>query len=618
MTRGQKSDLLQILLSAGFMIAAVLVTALLPLPGWGEALCFLPAYLAAGFEVLKEAAGNIRRGKVFDENFLMATASVAAFATGEATEAVAVMLFYRVGELFESMAVAKSRASIRAMMDMVPETANRETGEGRFEEVYPYDVAPGEIILVRPGERIPLDGVVLSGSSMLDTSALTGESVPRTVRPGDEVASGCINTSKALRVQVTKRFEDSTISRVLELVESAADRKARAEQFITRFARYYTPVVVLSAAALALLPPLFLGHWAEWIHRACVFLVISCPCALVISVPMGFFGGIGAASKQGILVKGGNYLEALARADCVVFDKTGTLTEGVFAVTEVRSERMDQAALLRMAAACERMSDHPIAQSIVQAAGDVSGHVLSMAENHSGKGLTALVDGVPVAVGNGALMEALGIPYEACQSPATVVYCAIDGVWEGTILISDRLKAGAKEAIAALHQGGVRKTVMLTGDRRAVGEAVAQELGLDGVRAELLPEDKVSALEQLLAEQPPKKTLLYVGDGVNDAPVLTRADVGIAMGRLGSDAAIEAADVVLMDDDPRKLAQALRVARRTMRIVRQNIVFALGVKFAILVLGALGLANMWLAVFADVGVSVLAICNAMRALSVKR
>ncbi len=618
MTRGQKQDLLQILLSAFFLIAAALLTHLLSMPGWAAILCFLPAYLFVGFEVLKEAAGNIRRGQVFDENFLMALASIAAFFTGEATEAVAVMLFYRVGELFESVAVARSRASISAMMDLVPETANREIGEGQFEAVDPGDVEVGEVIVVRPGERVPLDGVVLTGSSMLDTSALTGESVPRTVRPGEEIASGCINTSSALRVRVTRRFEDSTVARVLDLVESAADRKAKTEQFITRFARYYTPVVVLAAAALAIIPPLFLGQWGEWIHRACVFLVISCPCALVISVPMGFFGGIGAASRQGILVKGGNYLEALARADSVVFDKTGTLTEGVFAVTEVRSPRLPEAELLRWAACCERLSDHPIALSIVEAAGDLSAHSLTEVENHSGKGMTALVDGTSVAVGNGALMTQLGIEFPICDTAATVVYCALNGVYEGTILISDRVKADAAAAIDALHRQGIRRTIMLTGDRQPVGEAVAAELGLDGVRAELLPADKVDALEALLAEQPKGAALLYVGDGVNDAPVLARADVGIAMGQLGSDAAIEAADVVLMDDDPQKLALAIRIARRTMIIVQQNIIFALGVKFVILLLGALGLANMWLAVFADVGVSVIAICNAMRALAVKK
>lgn len=618
MTRNQKRDRLQILLSLFALLAATLVSHLTSLPSWAVALCFMPAYLFVGLKVLKEAVENIFRGQVFDENFLMALASVAAFFTGEAAEGVAVMLFYRIGELFESVAVARSRASISAMMELVPETANLETAEGQFDAVDPSDVQIGQVIVIRPGERVPLDGMVLSGSSMLDTSALTGESVPRTVRPGDEIASGCINTSNVLRVQVSKRFEDSTVSQVLELVESAADRKARTEQFITRFARYYTPIVVLSAAALALLPPLVAGNWGEWIHRGCIFLVISCPCALVISVPMGFFGGIGAASKQGILIKGGNYLEALARADSVIFDKTGTLTEGVFAVTELRSPRLSESELLRWAACCERMSDHPIALSIVEAAGELPACRLTEAANHSGKGLTALVDGTPVAVGNGALMEELGIEYPVCETTATVVYCALNGVYEGTILISDRLKPGAAEAIAALHHQGIRRTVMLTGDRRSVGEAVAAQLGLDDVRAELLPADKVHALEAFLSEEPKGKTLLYVGDGVNDAPVLTRADVGIAMGRLGSDAAIEAADVVLMDDDPRKLIPAIRTARRTMRIVQQNIVFALAIKFAILILGALGLANMWLAVFADVGVSVLAICNSMRILHIKQ
>ena len=620
MSRAQRRSLVQILAAGVLLAAAAAATHLVEMTWWQEALCFVPAYLLVGFKVLKEAAENICRGQIFDENFLMALASVAAFATGQYGEAASVMLFYRVGELFESVAVDRSRRSISAMMDLAPETANREIGEGQYEQVDPSEVAVGDVIIVRPGERVPLDGVVLSGVSMVDTSALTGESVPRTVRPGDDIISGCINTSGALRVEVRKRYEDSTVARVLELVESAADRKAHTEKFITRFARIYTPVVVIAAVILAVLPPLLIAgaSWAEWINRACVFLVISCPCALVISVPMGFFGGVGAASKMGVLVKGGNYLEAMAHTSCVVFDKTGTLTQGVFAVTGVESRRMDRQELLRWAAACERMSDHPIALSIVAAAADEAAHEVTEVENRSGKGLTALVDGTPVAVGNAALMELLGIAYQPCtQSASTVVYCAVNGKYEGAILISDRVKDGAAETIAALHRQGVRRTVMLTGDRQAVGEAVAAQLGLDEVRAELLPADKVTALESLLASQPKNGTLLYVGDGVNDAPVLTRADVGVAMGQLGSDAAIEAADVVLMDDDPRKLPRAIRLARKTMTIVTENIVFALAVKLVILVLGALGLAGMWLAVFADVGVSVLAICNSMRVLAMK-
>ena len=616
MSKKQKRMLFRILLSAVLLLAAVL----LPLSDFPllRLAVFLVPYGVIGWDVLWRAVRNIAHGQVFDENFLMALATVGAFFTGEFPEAVFVMLFYQVGELFQSCAVDKSRKSIAQLMDIRPDYANVER-DGQLVQEDPEDVAVGDVIVIKPGERVPLDGVVLEGSSTLNTSALTGESLPREVDAGSDVISGCVNLTSLLRVQVTKAFEESTVARILDLVENSSSKKAKAEHFITKFARIYTPVVVISAALLALLLP-FLIHvtWAESIHRALIFLVISCPCALVISVPLSFFGGIGGASRQGILVKGGNYLEALANTEIVVFDKTGTLTQGVFNVTAIHPDQCSEQHLLELAALAESYSDHPISRSIRDAWGaELDRSRVTGVEERSGKGVQALVDGVPVWVGSGKLMDEIGVTWHPCHKVGTTVHVASQGTYLGHIVISDQVKPDAAQAIRDLKAAGVRKTVMLTGDAAAVGEAVASELGLDEVHAQLLPADKVDRVETLLKEKSAKGTLAFVGDGINDAPVLSRADVGIAMGALGSDAAIEAADVVLMDDKPSKIAAAIRIARRTRRIVLQNIVFALAVKLLVLLLGALGDATMWEAVFADVGVSVIAILNATRALKSK-
>lgn len=582
---------------------------------------FLVPYLVIGWDIVYKAVRGIVNGQVFDENFLMTIATFGAFGVGEYSEAVAVMLFYQVGELFQSYAVSRSRQSIADLMDICPEYANLEK-DGELVQTDPDDVEIGDIIVIKPGERVPLDGTVISGESMVDTSALTGESVPRRVETGSEIISGCINESGVLRVEVTKEFDDSTVARILELVENASSKKAQVENFITRFARYYTPAVVAAAALLAVVPPLALGAgFGPWIQRACIFLVISCPCALVISVPLSFFGGIGAASRNGVLVKGSNYLEALAQMDTIVFDKTGTLTKGEFKVTEIRPSGMSGEELLRLAALAEHYSNHPISLSIRDAYEKAGGRMnlssIGKNEEISGHGVRTEIDGSVVLAGNGRLMEAEGIAYEPCESIGTVVYLARDGVFAGTIVISDTVKEHAAQAIRDLKQAGVKRTVMLTGDRKAVGEAVAEKLGLDEVFTELLPADKVEQVERLLDGQAEGRKLAFVGDGINDAPVLTRADIGIAMGSMGSDAAIEAADVVLMDDDPARISVVVRISRKTLSIVKQNIVFALGVKALVLCLGAFGMANMWEAVFADVGVSVIAILNAMRALKTK-
>ena len=619
MTRKQKKMLVRIAVSAVLLIAAVLV----PYQGLWRFALFLPAYFVIGWDVLWRAVRNIAHGQVFDENFLMALATVGAFCTGffgqgEYPEAVFVMLFYQVGELFQSYAVGKSRKSIASLMDIRPDYANVER-DGRLLQVDPEEVAVWDTITVKAGEKIPLDGLVLEGSSLVNTSALTGESVPRQVRPGDSVISGCVNQNGLLRVQVTKAFGESTVQKILDLVENASSKKAKAENFITKFARYYTPVVVFCALALAVVPPLFVGDWTGWVQKALIFLVVSCPCALVISVPLSFFGGIGGASRQGILVKGGNYLEVLADTELVVFDKTGTLTKGVFQVTAIHPEGVSQQELLELAALAESYSDHPISRSLKEAWGKALDTArVGQVEELSGRGVRAQVDGKEVWAGNGKLMEEIGLAYRPSGQVGTVVHVAAEGRYLGYILIADEVKPDAKEAIAALKAQGVKKTVLLTGDAKDVGEAVAQELGLDEAYTQLLPGDKVERVEALLQETSPKGKLAFVGDGINDAPVLSRADIGIAMGALGSDAAIEAADLVLMDDKPSKIAKAMMISKRTLRIVRQNIVFALAVKLLVLMLTPFGLANLWEAVFADVGVMVLAILNASRALQVGR
>lgn len=585
---------------------------------WIQFVIYLVPYLIIGYDIVYKAVRNISHGQVFDENFLMMVATVGAFGVQEFSEAVAVMLFYQVGELFQSYAVGKSRQSISAMMDICPEYANIEQN-GVLTQVDPDDVEVGDIIVIKPGERIPLDGVVIEGESLVDTAALTGESVPRSAKAGDEIISGCVNGSGTLKVKVTKEFDDSTVAKILELVENASSKKAKVENFITKFAKYYTPVVTIGAVVLALVPPLVLGGgFAEWIQRACIFLVISCPCALVISVPMGFFGGIGAASKVGVLVKGSNYLEAVAEMTTIVFDKTGTLTKGEFKVAQIQPQGMTETELLEIAALGEGYSTHPIANSIREAYGKTPDMKRTENANEiAGHGISITVDNKAVLIGNEKLMKREGIAYTPCQSCGTVVYVACDGKFAGTLVISDTVKDGAKEAISAMKQVGVKKCVMLTGDRKEAAMEVAKELGIDEVHAELLPADKVAQVERLLREKPKKEKLAFVGDGINDAPVLTRADIGIAMGSMGSDAAIEAADVVLMDDDVRKIASIVRISRKTLSIVKQNIVFALGVKAIVLLLGAFGAANMWEAVFADVGVSVIAILNSMRALKEK-
>ena len=585
---------------------------------WIQFVVYLVPYLIIGYDIVYKAVRNISHGQVFDENFLMMVATVGAFGVQEFSEAVAVMLFYQVGELFQSYAVGKSRQSISAMMDICPEYANIEQN-GVLTQVDPDDVEVGDIIVIKPGERIPLDGVVIEGESLVDTAALTGESVPRSAKAGDEIISGCVNGSGTLKVKVTKEFDDSTVAKILELVENASSKKAKVENFITKFAKYYTPVVTIGAVVLALVPPLVLGGgFAEWIQRACIFLVISCPCALVISVPMGFFGGIGAASKVGVLVKGSNYLEAVAEMTTIVFDKTGTLTKGEFKVAQIQPQGMTETELLEIAALGEGYSTHPIANSIREAYGKTPDMKRTENANEiAGHGISITVDNKAMLIGNEKLMKKEGIAYTPCQSGGTVVYVACDGKFAGTLVISDTVKDGAKEDISAMKQVGVKKCVMLTGDRKEAAMEVAKELGIDEVHAELLPADKVAQVERLLREKPKKEKLAFVGDGINDAPVLTRADIGIAMGSMGSDAAIEAADVVLMDDDVRKIASIVRISRKTLLIVKQNIVFALGEKAIVLLLGAFGAANMWEAVFADVGVSVIAILNSMRALKEK-
>lgn len=620
MTEKQKKMLVRIIVT--FVIFAVLFAAehtgnLESLEGSVLLfLIYLVPYLIIGYDIVWKAIRNISHGQVFDENFLMMIATFGALGVREYSEAVAVMLFYQIGELFQGYAVGKSRQSIAAMMDICPEYANIEE-DGELKQVDPDDVEIGTIIVIKPGERIPLDGVVVEGESLIDTAALTGESVPRKAAVGDEIISGCVNGNGTLKVRTTKEFDDSTVSKILELVENASSKKAHVENFITRFAKYYTPVVTIAAVILAIVPPLVLGGgWSDWIQRACIFLVISCPCALVISVPLGFFGGIGAASKLGVLVKGSNYLEALAQMDTMVFDKTGTLTKGEFKVTEILpSEGFTKEALLNLAALGEGYSTHPIAASIREAYGQpLDMNRVNDAKEVAGHGIQVQIDGQEVFIGNEKLMRAQNITPAACESIGTVIYVACDGKYTGAIVISDTIKAGAKEAIRGMKAVGVKKCVMLTGDRKQAAELVAKELDIDEVHAELLPQDKVSQVEALLSKETEKERLAFVGDGINDAPVLSRADIGIAMGSMGSDAAIEAADVVLMDDDIRKIASVVRISRKTLTIVHQNIVFALAVKALVLILGALGMANMWEAVFADVGVSVIAILNSMRAL----
>ena len=614
MTKKQKKVLIRIIAAAVLLIAA----ALIPVKGLWRLPLFLIPYFIIGWDVLWKAVRNIAHGQVFDENFLMCVATVGALVLGEYAEAVGVMLFYQVGELFQSYAVGKSRQSISQLMDIRPDSANVER-DGQIVQVDPEEVAIGDVIVVRPGEKVPLDGVVLEGSSSLDTAALTGESVPRDAAPGDELLSGCVNLTGLLKVRVTKEFGESTVAKILDLVENASSKKAKAENFITKFARYYTPSVVIGAVLLAVIPSLITGAWAVWVHRALIFLVISCPCALVISIPLSFFGGIGGASARGILVKGGNYLELLAKTETVVFDKTGTLTRGMFELSALYpSGGVANETLLETAALAECHSSHPIAQSLRRAWGqDIDPDRVADVQEIPGHGISCLVDGVRVLAGNEKLMVRENIPFAHCDDVGTLVYVARDGAYLGCAVIADQVKDTAPAAIADLKRRGIR-TVMLTGDSQAVGEAVAAKLGLDEVHAQLLPGDQVDRLEELLARKSADGVLAYVGDGVNDAPVLSRADVGIAMGGMGSDAAIEAADVVLMDDDPAKLTEAMDIARKCLRIVRENIVFALAVKALFLVLGAFGVASMWEAVFADVGVAVIAILNASRMLRVKR
>ncbi len=627
----------RIIVALALFAAIFALTELLPLAEWlggernavyAEFALYLIPYVIAGYDVLLKAARNIKNGQVFDENFLMAVATIGAFSLvffpdsgPHMAEGAAVMLFYQVGELFQQYAVGKSRKSIAAMMDIAPDYANVRGDNGELEQVDPDSVTAGSEIVVKPGERVPIDGIVIDGSSQLDTAALTGESAPRHVEAGSEVISGCINMTGLLVVRTTKPFGESTVSRILELVENASEKKARTENFITRFARYYTPAVCGVALALAVLPPLLgFGAWSDWVFRGLTFLVVSCPCALVISVPLSFFGGIGGASKLGILIKGSNYLEALADVDTVVFDKTGTLTSGTFGVVAVHPERgIAESELLELAAHTEAYSDHPIALSVKQAFGSrIDETRVTKAGEIGGHGVQAEIDGVKISVGNDKLMASIGIEAHSCELVGTILHVASDSKYLGHIVIADIVKEDAAQTINDLHAAGVRKTVMLTGDAEEVAKSVANKLGLDEYHARLLPQDKVAQLERLLGEQPAKKKLAFVGDGINDAPVLTRADVGIAMGAMGSDAAIEAADVVLMDDKPSNIAKAIRLARKTMGIVWQNIVFALGVKLLVLILAAVGLANMWMAVFADVGVAILAILNAMRCMSVKK
>ena len=624
MTKKQKKMLSRILITA-VMLAALYF---LPVMGWLRLALYLAAYLVIGYDILKKAGQGILNGRVFDENFLMAVATVGAFAlaiyekSGDYNEAIAVMLFYQIGELFQSYAVGKSRKNISALMDIRPDYANVER-DGQLVQVDPDEVAVGTVIVVQPGEKVPIDGVVVEGSSTLNTSALTGESLPRDAREGDEIISGCINMTGLLKIRTTKEFGESTVSKILELVENSSSRKSRSEDFIAKFARVYTPAVCGSALALAVLPPVIRliggmdGQWEQWVYRALTFLVTSCPCALVVSIPLSFFAGIGGASKEGVLIKGSNYLETLSQVKTVVFDKTGTLTKGVFEVTAVHHSDMDESKLLEYAALAECASSHPISRSLQKAYGKaIDRSRVTDIQEISGHGVTACVDGHTVAAGNSKLMTQLNIPYHDCHSVGTIIHMAVDGQYAGHIVISDVVKPHAREALAALHKAGVSRTVMLTGDAKKVADAVAAELGVDEVHSELLPGDKVAQVESLLAQHKGRDKLAFVGDGINDAPVLSRADIGIAMGAMGSDAAIEAADIVLMDDDPAKISKAIKISRKCIGIVYQNIVFALAVKFACLVLVAVGAADMWAAIFADVGVMVLAVLNAIRALRV--
>ena len=634
MTKKQKKVLYRIIISAVLLVILHFV----PVEGYARFLLYLIPYAVIGYDILRKAVLGVLHGEVFDENFLMAVATVGAMALGvyqvtkgepgEFAEGVAVMLFYQVGELFQSVAVGKSRRNISALMDIRPDYANVQDEDGNWVRTDPEDVEIGTIILVQPGEKIPIDGVVAEGNSSLNTAALTGESKPRTVHEGDTVISGCVNMNGVLKIQTSREFGESTVAKILELVENSGMKKAQTEKFITKFAKYYTPAVCCSALALAVLPPIINGlmgnacNWESWLIRALTFLVISCPCALVISIPLSFFGGIGGAGAAGILVKGSNYLEALARAEIVAFDKTGTLTEGVFKVTQcqVSSETdLTESEVLRLAAYAESFSTHPISKSLREAyGGEINRSLVSDVEEIGGHGVLASVEGKKIAAGNGKLMQRLHIPFRETDSVGTVVYVAVDGTYAGYLLISDVVKEQSQAAIASLKKAGVKKTVMLTGDSRRVAETIADQLGIDAVKSELLPGEKVSAVEELLENKSKKGQLVFVGDGINDAPVLTRADIGVAMGALGSDAAIEAADIVLMDDDPMKLVRAIRISRKTLRIVYENIVFALGIKAICLILGALGFAGMWLAIFADVGVMVLAVLNAVRCLQVKK
>ncbi len=622
MTKKQRVMLIRIAVTAVMLVALRFI----PLTGIPQLAAYLAAYLVIGYDILRKAGKGIANGRAFDENFLMALATLGAFflavwtKSGDYVEGIAVMLFYQIGELFQSYAVDKSRRNISALMDIRPDYANIER-DGALEQVDPDEVAVGSVIVVQPGEKVPLDGIVVSGSASLNTSALTGESVPRDVKEGDEIISGCIDMSGVLKIRTTKEFGESTVSKILDLVENASSRKSRSEAFISRFARVYTPAVCAGALVLAIAVPLVRlmlgmeGLWTDWIYRALTFLVVSCPCALVISIPLSFFAGIGGASKEGVLIKGSNYLEELSQTRCVVFDKTGTLTQGVFEVTAVHHNQLDEAKLLEYAALAECASSHPISKSLQKAYGNpIDRTRVTDIEEISGHGIVAKVDGHAVAAGNDKLMQKLGISYIGCHSVGTIIHMAIDGQYAGHIVISDIIKPHSKAAITALKRCGVEKTVMLTGDTRAVAEHVAAELGVDEVRSELLPGDKVAELEKLLAQRNGNAKLAFVGDGINDAPVLTRADIGIAMGAMGSEAAIEAADVVLMDDDPMQIAKAIGISRKCIGIVKQNIVFSLIVKFACLALTAIGLANMWAAIFADVGVMVLAVLNAVRAL----